>query len=321
LKFSLKGLLKVYSNIKDQTEMTKPAIHFEKTTRYDYIIQSALDEEVDIIGYPYTEKEYDLNGNLLRDITFDMDGAVQEHYVYVYDGKNRMVEKINYYDEEEITDTTYYHYEEGENPVSGRKVYQDGSEDTISYEYNTAGRLTGQSIRNDDGETEEESEWRFNEDGFEVFYEKREMGNPVFREQQEYRGDGKVVKVILWDGDREEETIHLISYNEEGLQNRIEKYSDKGKLLDIIHIQSFENSLPSEVVHTGPEGTSRTIYAYDPEGRPVLQQEFNSEEIMISEVLRNYNDHGFLASTEVTTNRLGQGMNMHYKIDYDYVLF
>ncbi|HRZ42321.1 MAG TPA: hypothetical protein P5228_06415 [Bacteroidales bacterium] len=301
--------------------MEERKIRMERGYRNDFTIRSVVDEEVDIVRYLYLEKEYDENGNLLTEKTLDEEGNYQEFTTYGYDERNRRILVQNHFDEEEITDTTHFEFGEGEQPVGARRVYADGSEDSILYTYDPQGNLIERKVVNEDGDIEELVVRRYNMNHQEVFYERTEQGEVVFREEQEYNTAGKPVRVVLWEGDTDRTTEHRVIYDDDGYQKRLEKYNDTGRLVAVTEILRQEEGRPLEVSDQAEGGASRTLFTYDDQGRAVLQQEFNAEDLMINEIIRSYDEAGNLITTEVTSDRQGLGMNMHYRIDYEYLYF
>jgi len=294
-------------------------IRKETATRYDYVIRSIHDEEVDSVGYLYSEKEYDKEGRVLREVSYDFSGEVQEHMVYVYDKSGRRFESRSYYDigEDSLTDSVLYIYGDGDQLESAVKRYADGSEENILYTYDGTGQLLRKAVLNDEGECEEEEEWRYS-DGLEVWYERREFGEVVFREEQEYDGEGRAVVVRLWESETGRTLEHRVYYNDEGLRNRIEKYDERGKMLSVIEIPAFENGEPLEMTENTAGRIRTNRYQYDDAGRLMLHQEFGPSGEMVTEVVKTYDAEGRLQSTEVTNDRQGMGMNQRYRIEYGY---
>jgi hypothetical protein len=295
-------------------------VRTERAVRIDYTIMSALDEEVGEVSYPYLEKEYDTVGNLIREISYDHAGSVQEHYEYLYDDQGRRIESKNFYDEEEVVEVVHYTYEVSDRPVSAMKVYADGSEEVISFGYDDQGRLVSKTIVNDEGEEEESEVWRYDGDR-EVFYEKCEYGEPVFREGQEYDDAGRVVRVMLWEDPDGTVTENILRYDDTGRRNLIEKKDGSGRTTSVIRINAFDGDEPAEITESDAGGTSITKYSYNADGRPVLQQEFSPDGSLVNELVRTYTPDGLLQTTEVTTDRRGAGMNLHYRIEYEYQYF
>lgn len=301
--------------------MENRKIRLERGYRSDFTIRSVMDEEVNIVRYLYLEKEYDENGNLVSEKTFDEEGSYQEFTTCGYDHRNRKIWIQNQFDEVEITDTIHFEFGEGEQPISARKVYADGSEDSIIYTYDPDGNLIERKVMSEEGDVEEVAVRRYNANGQEVFYERTEQGEVVFREEQEYNEAGKPVRVVLWEGDSDRTTEHRVLYDEEGYQKRLERYDETGRILGKTEILRQEEGRPLEILDQSDTGINRTLFTYDEKGRAVLQQEFNSEELLINEIIRTYDEADNLIATEVTSDRQGLGMNMHYRIDYEYLYF
>jgi hypothetical protein len=291
----------------------------ETATRYDYVIRSIHDEEVDSVGYLYSEKEFDDGGRLLREVSYDSSGEVQEHLAYRYDESGRRLEARSYYDtgEDSVTETTLFTYGEDDHPLSAVKSYADGSEEQIHYTYNEARQILRKEVVNDEGEHEEEGEWRY-VDGLEVWYERKEFGEAVFREEQEYDDQGRVTAITLWEAEADRTLVHRVFYNDDGLRNRIEKYDDQGRLLTVIEIPAFAGEEPLEMTENTSGRMRTNRYQYDEAGRLVLHQEFGQGGEMLTEVVKTYDDEGRLQSTEVTNDRQGMGMNQRYRIEYSY---
>ncbi len=295
-------------------------IRREVATRYDYILESAFDEDVNEVGYPYLERDYSAEGNLLREVTFNMEGEIQEHLAYEYDEKGRRITMRNYLDDEEVIETVRYVYENDDKPVLATKKYADGSEDYIGYQYDSEGNLIKKVVINEDEENEEFEQWKYI-NGKEVWYERREYDEPVFREEQDYDSEGRAVVITMWEADIDKTTIHKLFYNEDGQRNRIEKYNDAGKLISVTQIHSFKDGEPLEISETTGTTISRASYRYDDKGQMILQQDFNNSNDLINEVRRTYTEDGLISSTEVITDRLGEGMNQHYRIEYLYEFY
>ncbi len=298
--------------------MTKK-IRRERATRYDYVIKSIHDEEVDALGYLYNEKTYDESGRLTREISYDASGEVQEHLTYRYDDQGRRVEMRSFYgdDQDSLIEGISYTYDDSDQPVSAVKQYADGSEDQILYKYNDAKKLVEKRVLNDEGEQEELEQWRY-EKGLEVWYERRDFEEPVFREEQEYDNQGRLSVVTLWEAETERTVFHKLFYNDEGLRNRIEKYDDQGKLVSVIEIPAFAKGEPLEMTENVGGRVSTNKYDYDESGNLTRHIELNPAGEVVTEVVKTYDESGRLLSTEVTNDRQGMGMNQRYRIEYEY---
>jgi hypothetical protein len=300
--------------------MTSRKISREEATRFEYTIQSSLDEEVDIISYPYIIKEYDPVGNLVRECTRDRSGGLQELMEYAYDAVGRKIMTRNYYDEDEISETIYITYGDQNQPAKEKRVYADGSESETTFVYNEAGQPVEKRVENDEGEVEEVERWRYI-DGLEVWFERREYDEPVFREEQEYDREGRVVVITLWEKDTDQTATHKIFYHDNGTRDRIEKYNNAGQKVAEMAFIRYENDHPAEVKEITNQGSMITRYAYNVQMLPVLVQIYDAREQLINEIVRTYDDDGLLVSIEETTDKQGNGMNLHHRIEYRYEFY
>lgn len=295
-------------------------IRKEEAIRQEYTIQSALDEEVDVVSYPYLTREYNAAGLLLKECTRDHAGGIHELLEYRYDAAGRKTETRNYFDEEEISETIYHEYNDAGQLIRERRVYADGSESVTEFRYNIEGQPIEKQVTNEEDEIEEIERWRYSE-GREVWYERREYDEPVFREEQEYDREGRVVVITLWEGDTDQTSVHKIFYHDDNTRHKIEKYNDAGQKVAVLSFDRYENDQPLEVTETTVKGSVTTRYAYNDEGMPVLIQVFDDRNLLINEIVRVYNEEGLLISIEETADRQGSGMNLHYRIEYRYEFF
>jgi hypothetical protein len=124
-------------------------------TQYDYILRNVNDEEVDIHGHPNHYIEYDKDGHTLKETKYSRQGEFEEMVVYAYDDQGNLCCESYYPAEDEIAEEKTYIRNEAGQVVSALKKYQDGSLDTISYEYNSAGELIKLTTTTDEGEVEQ----------------------------------------------------------------------------------------------------------------------------------------------------------------------
>jgi hypothetical protein len=137
------------------TELMEKKTKSITVTQYDYILRNVNDEEVDIHGHPNHYIEYDEAGHTLKETKYSRQGEFEEMIVYAYDELGNLCHESYYPMEDEIAEEKTYIRNEAGQVVSAQKKYQDGSVDTISYEYNTAGELIKLTTTTDEGEVEQ----------------------------------------------------------------------------------------------------------------------------------------------------------------------
>jgi hypothetical protein len=131
-------------------------------TQYDYIIRNVNDEEVDIHGHPNHYSEYDQDGRPLKEIKYSRSGDFEEMLEYGYDDHGNIVRESYYPSENEIAEEKTFVRDDTGKILRGLKQYQDGSLDTITYEYNDSGQLVKRVTTTDEDEIEqvETFEWK-----------------------------------------------------------------------------------------------------------------------------------------------------------------
>ena len=130
-------------------------------TQFDYIIRNGYDEEVDIHGHPNHYSEFDAEGRPLKEIKYNRQGEFEEMLEYGYDDRGNLIRESYYPVEDEIAEEkTFVRNDVGE-ILHILKHYQDGSVDTITFEYNADGQLVKRTTTGDEGEIEqvETFEW------------------------------------------------------------------------------------------------------------------------------------------------------------------
>ena len=124
-------------------------------TRYDYIIYPDQDEELDSQGYPNHYTEFDPSGHPLKEIAYNAHGEFEEMFEYGYNEQGRLIREAYYPSENELAEEKTFARNEAGLILEGLKHYQDGSVDTLAYEYNEAGQVTKITTTTDEGEIDQ----------------------------------------------------------------------------------------------------------------------------------------------------------------------
>jgi hypothetical protein len=133
-------------------------------TRYDYVISSLHDEELDIQGHPHHYSEYDPDGHPLKETRYNRLGEFEEMVEYGYDDQGNVVRESYYPAENELAEEKTYTRNETGQINRALKHYQDGSIDTITFEYNDSGKLIKCVTTSDEGEIEEIETFEWEDD-------------------------------------------------------------------------------------------------------------------------------------------------------------
>ena len=148
--------------------MNNKRIRTATATRLQITLKSIHDEELQEVELPTSYKEYDEEGHLIKEVSWDDSGSLSEKYDYVY-ANGRKVEEISYLDEEDIAEHHRFEYD-GDKIAKAHISYMDGTEEVCNYTYENDLLVKKESI-DEDGD-EGEKEFFLYEEGQLIRYEK-----------------------------------------------------------------------------------------------------------------------------------------------------
>lgn len=115
--------------------------------------------------YSWTDREFDSSGHLMKEISYDLRGAVfVGRDEYEYDSLGRQVKVITYDESGEMQYLHEYEYDDHGNPVKDTAYDRDGTLfETIiyEYEYDAAGNMTKRITYNGDGSMKDWYEYEY----------------------------------------------------------------------------------------------------------------------------------------------------------------
>jgi YD repeat-containing protein len=123
--------------------------------RHNYILRYDQEDALDETGLPSHFTELDHEGRTLREISYSAAGDFEEMYEYTYNEKGELMREA-YSPEEGLVaeEKTFIRNDDGR-LLEVKKRYQDGSVDTIDYQYDEAGNLVRVTTTDDEGVVEE----------------------------------------------------------------------------------------------------------------------------------------------------------------------
>jgi len=128
-------------------------------TQFDYIIRNFNDEALDIEGHPNNFSEFDQDGNILKEMKYNRFGEFEEMLRYGYDEKGNLIHESYYPEENELAEEKIFERNDAGQVVRALKKYQDGSVDTIAYEYDDSNQLVKKITTTDEGDVEQVEEF------------------------------------------------------------------------------------------------------------------------------------------------------------------
>ena len=200
-------------------------------TKFDYIIRHGYDEELDSNGHPNHFSEFDTAGRPLTEIRYNPYGEFEEKIEYAYDERGFMLSESYYPTESEVAEVKTFVRNEDGSVARALKRYQDGSVDTIAYEYNGEGQLIKMVTTTDEGEVDqvETFEW--------------EHGEIVSRQVVDGQGD------LISEPDYAdlEKATPRITRNDKGQVVREEETDEDGEVYFAVNRSYDEEGNPDEV--------------------------------------------------------------------------
>ncbi len=295
---------------------TAKKIKTAKAIRIQYTLESIHDEELTQVEFPTSYREYDPNGNILQDISWDHNGVLSEKFAFAYEGKKKIAESL-YLDEEEIAEHHTFSYE-GEQISSAKITYLDGHEEQCTYTYED-GKLISKECMDDEGD-EGEKEYFSYENGMLTRYEKH--GDFGLEEITTQKWDGKLLLEKDQELVMEEDRVQVQNqYNEKGLliksmeekavgQSRVESSYSYDEQDQLVEVQQNDN------------GENHTIrYRYNDKGDEVYMDDTAHDGQVNFTVEREYDDWGNVLESRVEIFS-GDGLTeAKYTVKYAYTFF
>ena len=272
----LSGLLKKDKKPKDGTVTPKEPKYELPEVPEGYVLVFRQTESYDVSEKGKkslrTEFEYDENGRKISEKSYDVDGSLDRHIVYLYDVHGNLVKQTAYNARDIVISELEYVYNEQGGIIEER-------ENSIVSIYDGKGNLLLEKYKTNDGEEGINHEFRYSEDGLLLEYndytsEYRELysydslGRPIkteyysygalekediyvtptLRETYDYTETASRYLRITDELDEEGRIIHEIGYNEDGsvANERINEWDEDGNILKVVSYNNGEFSYWTE---------------------------------------------------------------------------
>lgn len=270
------------------------------------------------VEYKYSSTEFDENGNILLELKFNSDQKLEDKFKYTYDANGILIEEKHYLSYKDLAEHKTYELDSNQKIQKAFKHYNDGSKDTIHYNYNNDGNLKEKVTI--DSYDEEEAKEIFEYEGKNlVKRELYEYDDLISKETFAYDPDGNVVEETSWTED--ESTRRTNSYDDKGNLEKVLFYDKKDELVaKTIYTYNDENKIVAVAEET-PYGNSSTVITYDEKGNAIEQIELNEEGKINNSAKRKFNKNNDIVEIEVFIDLHGKGINQQYELKYEYEYF
>ncbi len=285
-----------------------------KMFRYDHTGTKDVNPEEK--GYKYSLTENDEKGNVVLEVKYNSDEELEDKYTYKYDDNNHIIEEIHYLSFKDIAEHKTYERDEKGKIIKAFKHYNDGSKDTIEYNYNDDGLLMERVTIDSYDEVEAKNIYEYENSNL-ILEEVYEYDELISKQTFSYDKEGNVLEESKWSED--EGNIRQANVYDE--KNRVIKvlfYNKKDELAAKIEYKYNDAGKITEVSEENQQGKNVTTVAYDEKGNGVEQLEVNPVGEINNKAVRQFNENNDVVKTEVFINLHGKAPNQEYILTYEY---
>lgn len=220
-------------------------------TQFDYILKNLDDEALDLQGHPHQYSEFNESGNPVREIRYSNSGAFEEEYLYEYDSRGNLISERYYPEQDLLAEQKTYHRDDRGMITHAEKTYQDGSVDTLTYEYDDSGHPIRVTTTTEEGEVEQVETFTWEGDRMVAQESLDSQGEPISMNDfhTENQGESRQTRNEFGQVIREEEvdetgTVYMTvdrTYDEEGRLNKVEvSFDGRGRALSRHYFLKYE---------------------------------------------------------------------------------
>lgn len=220
-------------------------------TQFDYILKNVDDEALDLQGHPHQYSEFNESGNPVREIRYSNSGEFEEEYLYEYDSGGGLASE-RYYPEQDILAEQKIYYRDDRGRIDHvEKTYQDGSVDTLRYEYDDSDHLIRVTTTTEEGEVEQVETFTWDGDRMVAQESFDSQGEPISMNdfRTEAQSESRLTRNELGQVIREEEvdetgTVYMTvdrTYDEAGRLKEVEvNFDGRGLTLSRHYFLKYE---------------------------------------------------------------------------------
>ncbi|MFO8054129.1 MAG: hypothetical protein R6U19_03080 [Bacteroidales bacterium] len=286
----------------------------ETSYKTDYRINEDTEEPQALNTIKTSYREFDEQGNILLDEVYMEDGSFDRRYVCRYEDNKLLDEKLYITDPSELSEHNSFEYE-GDKIIKAYTHFQDGSRDTILYDYDPQGHLIKKTIIDEDEEIEEVEERIYDQQNLISLYryEDGDMEHPSLEEHNEFDEQGNLIEKIVHDHKDEQKEKQVFEYDDQGKETMIKNYrNDLLQQKAIFHRD--ENGNPTEIIEEKPGQRIRIVQQHDANGNVTGQTVYNTQDTVLYKIRRKFDEHNNMLESVVQKDELGTGYFQMYKI-------
>ncbi len=279
---------------------------------FSEVMRKSDDEYLDLLV------EMDAQGNVLLESKFAADGELDERNEYVYSAGGKLLEHTLYYAFDDVTEKKVYRRDDKERLLEEVKLYGEDEGEKLVYAHDEKDRITSITRYDEEGELDYREEIRYDEFG-ELLSRKKfdsegklreslevQKGEEMSVQEQSFGIDGAVESTTVTRFDKQGRELQSVQHNAQGkkISSVACAYDERGNVLE----RSYQDFY------------SKTIrYAYDDQDRMVMQELFDGTGLLLRKNLYEYDEQGRLLTEQVFEIDASRGgRDKHYGHRYEY---
>ena len=266
---------------------------YKKQTTYERIhtYNDQVEENTRLLSY----METDDRGNLVLDRSFNPEDGSMNTIRRQFDPQNRVTEELFMDGENEETyETRRYFYAEGDRVERCEIHYL---EDTITeqYHYDETGNLTEKEIVYEDGSAYVETRCRWEEGRLAEEEEYSDTDELQSHKSYQYDGQGRLVRMVLLEPEPESsvtnKTTEVLTYGPQGVEMQ-ETYNISDQLVVRRRFTYDAQGRREAATIESASSFFKHLYGYDENGRCILDQMLNRDDVVLNEKRTAYDAEG-----------------------------
>ena len=289
--------------------------------KIDYMQSKAEHDFTDVKPIINSFSEYDIKGNLIKEISYYTNGEVEHISQYKYNDAGLLEEEILINEEGSVDERKKFEYNANNKVEKEYLFYQDDSFDTTIHTYDGSFNLIKKSTKDSDGEMESEKEYIYeNNLLISETYTDNEK-NVISKKNYSYNDQGKQLTVKEYDGVNDVEINIEFVYNENGVRTDKITTNKKGQVMEHVFYEENEKGQLIEMVDHTPFAKNITVFTYDEKGNNILQEEKNNQGELNNRILRTFDIDNKIMEVAVTIDYHGLRLNQNYLLQHKYEYF
>jgi hypothetical protein len=273
---------------------------------------------METLPYLFNRTEYDRKGEITAQSSFTSDGLLAEKMAWEYDETGRVVKQSYFTEPDEPSEVISFERNTKGLVTKDLKKYLDGSVDTTTYEYDDKDRLTRKVTVDEEGITDLQEVFTWNE----LHLLKHEVfdgeNNILAFEEYGYDSNGNITEKHQLNEETGENQRIVSSYNPANQKIKDDIYDEDDELLETTSYVLDKNGRLVSSAYESSARSSASQYFYDDKGNNLGQEEIDEDGNQVLSIEHQYDDQDNRIGSVVFANGGTIASSQHYRLKYEY---